>query len=66
METLHPLISDPTNRQLYKRQQKELLRLIHPDAEYSASALAYARAEIYKLERGHQVKREWLEETLNS
>jgi hypothetical protein len=66
METLLPLIANPTTRQLYKRQQKELLRLINPDSEYSASALAYARAEIYKLERGSQIKREWLEETLNS
>jgi hypothetical protein len=66
METLRPLISNPTTRQLYKNQQKQLLRLIHPDSEYSASARAYARAEIYKVELGHQVKRDWLEEAINS
>jgi uncharacterized protein (TIGR02646 family) len=65
METLRPQISNPTIRQLYKRQQKELLRLIHPDSEYSAAALAYARAEIYKLEHGHQVKRKWLQEIMS-
>lgn len=66
MEILHPQISNPKTRRLYKRQQKELLRLIHPDSEYSSAALAYARAEIYKLKLGHQVKREWLEEVLDS
>jgi uncharacterized protein (TIGR02646 family) len=65
METLRPQISDPAMRLLYKRQHKELLRFVHPDSEYSAAALAYARAEIYKLELGHQVKREWLQEILN-
>lgn len=65
METLRPRISDLKMRKLYKRQQKELLRLIHPDSEYSAAALAYARAEIYKLESGNQVKREWLQEILH-
>ncbi len=64
METLRPHIANPAMRQLYKRQQKELLRFIHPDSEYSAAALAYARAEIYKLEYGHQVEREWLQEIL--
>src|ERR1039457_157145 len=66
METLLPHISNPTTRQLYKRQQKELLRFIRADAEYSAAALAYAHAGIYKLEYGHEVKREWLEETLTA
>lgn len=64
METLRPQISNPTTRRLYKRQQKELLRFFHSDSEYSAAALAYAQAEIYKLERGHQIKRGWLEEIL--
>ena len=65
MEVLRPKISDPATRRVYKRQQKELLRFIHPDSEYSAAALAYARAEIYKLEPGQQGKREWLQEMLN-
>ena len=59
-------IADPTIRALYKRQQKKLLRLIHPDSEYSAASLAYTKEQIYKLEQGHQIKREWLEETLES
>jgi len=53
-------------RKLYKAQEMELLRLIERDSEYSSSALAYARAEVYKMEHGHQVKREWIEEILNS
>jgi hypothetical protein len=52
-------------RKLYKSQHVQLLRAIDPDKEYSAAARAYARAEIYKLEGGHQVKRAWLEEILN-
>jgi uncharacterized protein (TIGR02646 family) len=66
MELLRPQIGDWKMRKLYKEQEKELLRMIHKDAEYSAAALAYARAEVYTLERGHQVKRDWLEEILNS
>lgn len=66
METLRPQIAIPRMRQLYKEQEKELLRLIDRDSEYSAAALAYARSEIYKLERGHQVLREWLKEILHS
>ncbi len=65
LERLRPNIEDPKMRALYKRREVDLLRAIHPDSEYSAAALAYARAEIYKLELGHQVKREWLEEILN-
>ncbi len=65
MTTLRSEISDPAMRRLYKQHQKELLRFIHPDTEYSAAALAYARAEIYKLELGNQVKRDWLQEMLN-
>ena len=65
MEILQPHISNPETRRLYKRQQKELLRLIHPDSEYSSAALAYARAEIYTLKLGNQVKREWLEEVVD-
>jgi uncharacterized protein (TIGR02646 family) len=66
MERLRPRITDPKMRVLYKEEQKELLRAIHKDSEYSAASLAYARAEIYKTEAGHQVKRDWLEEILNS
>lgn len=66
METLRPQLTNPKMRMLYKEQQKELLRAIHIHTEYSAAALAYARAEVYKMEGGHQVKRDWLEEILNS
>jgi uncharacterized protein (TIGR02646 family) len=66
METLRPKITDLKMKTLYKQQQKELLRAIRSDAEYSAAALAYARAEVYKLQLGRQVKREWLEDILNS
>jgi len=66
METLRPQIINPSMRNLYKDQEKELLRVIDRDSKYSAAALAYARFEVYKMERGHQVKREWLEEILNS
>jgi uncharacterized protein (TIGR02646 family) len=66
METLRSQITNASMRKLYKDHEKELLRVIDRDSEYSAAALAYARAEIYKMERGHQVKREWIEEILNS
>jgi hypothetical protein len=65
LETLRPKIDDPQIRALYLRREVDLLRAIHEDTEYSAAALAYARAEIYKIERGHQVKREWLQEILS-
>jgi hypothetical protein len=65
LERLRPKIDDLQMRRLYKDRHVELLRAIHPDSEYSAAARAYARAEIYKLEGGHQVKRDWLEEILN-
>ncbi len=65
LERLRPMISDLHARKLYKDRQIELLRALRPDAEYFASARAYARAEVYTLERGHQVKRDWLEEILN-
>ena len=64
LERLRPSIEDQQVRALYKRRQVDLLRAIHPNSEYSAAALVYARAEIYKLERGQQVKREWLQEIL--
>jgi hypothetical protein len=65
LERLRPKIDDIQMRGLYKDRHVELLRAIHPDSEYSAAARAYARAEIYKIEGGHQVKRDWLEEILN-
>jgi uncharacterized protein (TIGR02646 family) len=65
LERLRPNIEDPAMRALYKSREIELLRAIDHDSEYSAAALAYAKAEVYKLELGHQVKREWLEEILN-
>ena len=58
--------NDPKLRILYERREVELLRAIRDNSPYSAAALAYARAEIYTFERGHQVKREWLEAILNS
>ncbi|MCG5060778.1 MAG: hypothetical protein KA714_23075 [Limnoraphis sp. WC205] len=66
MEIYYSKITDSTMRTLFKNSQKELFRLIDRDSEYSAAALAYARSEVYKMERGHQVKREWLEKILNS
>lgn len=66
METYRSKITDSTMRTLYKNSQKELFRLIDRDSEYSAAALAYARSEVYKMECGHQIKREWLEKILNS
>jgi hypothetical protein len=67
IERVQPNISTNLHdRGFYKRQLKELVRLIRKDAEYSAASLAYARAQVYRLERGHQVKREWLENVLNS
>lgn len=66
MEIAYSKIIDPDMKTIYKNQQKKLLRAINPDSEYSAAALAYARAEIYKMERGHQVKRQWLEDILKS
>ena len=67
MERLQPEIA--TNlRSLasYKRQAKDLLRLIRPTAEYSAAALAYARGAIYTLKAGEQVKRQWLDDIVNA
>lgn len=65
LERLRPKIDDLQMRAFYKSRHVELLRAIHPDSEYSAAARAYARAETYKLEGGHQVKRQWLEEILD-
>lgn len=65
LERLLPKIDDLQMRKLYKEREIELLRAIRPDSEYSAAARAYARAEVYKLEGGHQVRREWLEEILS-
>jgi uncharacterized protein (TIGR02646 family) len=65
LERLRPRIGDLSIRRVYKNHQMELLRAIQIGAEYSSAALAYARAEIYKLEQGHQAKRVWLEEMLS-
>lgn len=64
LETLRPRIDDRGVRAVYKSAEIRLLRSLRPDSEYSAAAMAYARAELYKLEQGHQVKREWLEDIL--
>jgi hypothetical protein len=66
MESLRPQIKDLQMRAFYKRQQKQLLRLIHRDTDYSATALSYARAQVYKYDQGVRVTRSWLEEILNS
>jgi hypothetical protein len=67
MERLRPQVTDDIQmRGYYKRQQKELLKLIRRRADYSAAALAYARAQIYKLDQGHEVKRPWLEDILST
>jgi len=66
LERLRPSIGDRNIRTVYKSLEVKLLRAIHPDAEYSAAAVAYARAEIYKIQGGHQVKRDWLEEILDA
>jgi len=65
LERIRPRIEDPKMRALYKSREIDLLRAIQSDSEYSAAALAYARAEIYKLDRGLQVKREWLQGILD-
>lgn len=65
MDLLYSKITDSQIKIVYKNKHKELLRAINHNSEYSAAALAYARAEIYKMERGHQVKRQWLEDILN-
>jgi uncharacterized protein (TIGR02646 family) len=65
LERLHPKVEDPKLCALYKSREKDLLRAIDSESEYSAAALAYARAEIYTLDRGHQIKREWLQEILD-
>jgi hypothetical protein len=65
LERLRPQITDVALRRIYKDRQKDLLRLLHHEADYSAAALSYARQQVFKLEEGHQVKREWLEQILN-
>ena len=64
LETLYPRITDPKLQTLYKHHEKELLRAIDQDAEYSAAALAYAKAEVYTNRAGQLTKRDWLEEIL--
>jgi len=59
------IVRDPDLKQVYKSLEIELLRAINDDAEYSAAARAFARAEVYQLSYGHQARRDWLEEILN-
>lgn len=66
MEAIRPKIADPEMRKLYKAHEKELIRAIDHDTEFSAAALAYARAEVYTTKQNQHFKREWLEEVLNS
>lgn len=66
LESLRPKIKDLGFRKIYKDREKDLLRLIHRDSDYSAAALAFARGQVYKMEQGHQSKRQWLEDILNS
>jgi uncharacterized protein (TIGR02646 family) len=66
MDTCYPKITDINIKEIFKNRQKEILRLIDRNSEYSAAALAYAREQVFKMERGHQVKRQWLEDILNS
>jgi uncharacterized protein (TIGR02646 family) len=66
LERLLPQIADPRSRVLFKSCEVELLRAIHEDAEYSAAALAYARAEVYTQRAGQPFKRDWLERILHS
>ena len=65
LERLRPqIVRNGGMRVLYKNRQKDLLRAIRPDADYSSAALAFTRAEIYTIVAGQQIKREWLEEML--
>ncbi|MEG4959665.1 MULTISPECIES: hypothetical protein [unclassified Microcoleus] len=65
MDIAYSKIIDPDMKAIYKSQQKNLLRAINHNSPYSAAALAYARDQIYKVECGHLVKRQWLEDILN-
>jgi uncharacterized protein (TIGR02646 family) len=64
MDMIRPQITNAQVRTLYKNHQKRLLRAIDPNAEYSAAALAFARAEIQTVIAGQQVRRDWLAEML--
>ena len=67
LERLRPhIIDNGIIRAVYKSRKIELLQAIRPNSEYSAAAIAYSRAEIYTIERGRLVKRDWLEEILNA
>jgi uncharacterized protein (TIGR02646 family) len=65
LENLLPSIDNPKMRDLYKKREVELLRAIDHNCDYSAAARAYARAEIFSLKQGIQIKREWLQEILS-
>jgi uncharacterized protein (TIGR02646 family) len=65
LEALRPnIVNDPQIKKIFKMRQGDLLRAIHSDSEYSAAALAYARAEIHTTRYGRPIKREWLEEMI--
>jgi hypothetical protein len=64
LEAFHLRIDDLEFRALYLKREVDLLQALGEDAEYSAAALAYARAEIYKLEFGQLVRRDWLQKIL--
>ena len=66
MDILHPQISQVQQRISYKKRLQELLRLVDRKAQYSAAALCFARGEVYRTLKGDQIKREWLEDILNS
>jgi uncharacterized protein (TIGR02646 family) len=66
LESLLPRLTDLAFQRQYKNREKELLRLIRRDSDYSAAAMAYARGQVQCLKQGQIIKRQWLEEILNS
>lgn len=65
LETLRVRLSkDRFLRRFYLRRIVELRSRIQESATFSAAALAYARAEVYTIQHGQQVKRQWLESLL--
>lgn len=66
IESLMPRLTDLVIRKQFKTREKELLRLIRRDSEYSAAAMAYARGQVQHLKQGQMEKRQWLEDILNS
>ncbi len=66
LELLRPGIGDRRTLAAYKSLEIELLRAVHPDSEYSAAALAFGKAEVYRLEGGREVRRDWVKEILGT